>query len=128
MGAEFHVCPREPVVEADIELTPDFVPFLHCELQLISYLDRHNITAHMNLIGVSKLMCWACNTYVKEVNKRRENDRKEPYMLSGTSGKIPPGELRDVVVKVCNALRDPTEILGHQRIHSGGSVQQRGID
>ena len=34
-----------------------FIPFLHCELQLISYLDRHDIEVHMNLIGVSKLMC-----------------------------------------------------------------------
>jgi hypothetical protein len=59
----------------------------------------------MNVIGVSKLMCWACNTYVEEVNKcRKVVDSKEPYVLSRTSGKahkawlIPPGELHDVVV------------------------------
>ena len=38
--------------------TPNFVPFLYCELQLIGYLDRHNISVHMNLISISKLMCW----------------------------------------------------------------------
>jgi OTT_1508-like deaminase len=42
----------------------------------------------MNLIGVSKLMCWACYVYVKEINKRREDDCKKPYVLSGTSGKV----------------------------------------
>jgi hypothetical protein len=47
---------------------PTFTPFLHCELQIVSYLERHNFKAHMSLIGVSKSMCWACNTYVKEVN------------------------------------------------------------
>jgi len=35
---------------------PNFTPVFHCELQLIGYLDRHNVTVHMNLIGVSKLM------------------------------------------------------------------------
>jgi hypothetical protein len=111
--------------------TPNFVPFLHCELQLISYLDRRNITVHINLIGVSKLMCWACNVYVKEVNKRRKDDRKEPYnVLSGASDKvhhawlIPPGELRDVVVEIVHdalkvAISNLAQELGHERIHGG---------
>jgi hypothetical protein len=118
--------------------TPVFVPFLHCELQLIGYLDRHNVTVHMNLIGVSKLMCWACNAYVKEVNNRRKDDRKDPYVLSGASGKarhawlIPPGEeLRDVVVKIVSealkaAISSLADKLGHQRIHSGGSDSSTG--
>ena len=120
--------------------TPSFTPFLHCELQLIGYLDRHNVTVHMNLIGVSKLMCWACSAYVKEVNNRREleDGLKKPYVLSGTSGKahhawlIPPGEEhRDVVVKiVSDALKDAISSLahklGHQRIHSGGSDSSTG--
>jgi hypothetical protein len=107
--------------------TPNFVPFLHCELQLIGYLDRHNISVHMNLIGVSKLMCWACNAYVNEVNNRRKYDRT--YVLSGTSGKahhawlIPPGRLGHVIVGfVSDALEDAisrlAEKLGHRRIHN----------
>ena len=113
-----------------------FIPFLHCELQLISYLDRHNIEVHMNLIGVSKLMCWACNVYVREINKRREDDGKEPYVLSGTSGKaqdrwlIPPGELGDVVVKIVRCvLKDAIERLADELgiWHSGGSDSSMGL-
>ncbi|KAF8808642.1 hypothetical protein BYT27DRAFT_7188607, partial [Phlegmacium glaucopus] len=59
---------------------PTITPFLHCELQLVSYLQRHDIAAHMNLIGASKLMCWACNIYVREVNKCRKVSSKPYYM------------------------------------------------
>ena len=110
-----------------------FVPFLHCELQLISYLERHNIAVHMNLVGVSKLMCLACNAYVEEVNMDRKHCFKEPYnVLSGTSGKahhawlIPPGDRQCVVVAVVrNALKDAisslAEKLGHQKKDNDGS-------
>ena len=119
--------------------TPVFVPFLHCELQLIGYLDRHNVKAHMNLIGVSKLMCWACNAYVKEINNRRKDDRKGRYVLSGTSGKahhawliLPGEELRDVVVEIVSealeaAILSLADKLGNQRIHRGGSDSSTGL-
>jgi hypothetical protein len=118
--------------------TPTFTPFLHCELQLIGYLDRHSISVHMNLIGVSKLMCWACDAYVTEVNNRRKDDGKDSYVLSGISGKahhawlIPPGEeLGNVVVKIVPdalkaAISTLAQKLGHQRIHSDGSDSSTG--
>ncbi|KAF8805399.1 hypothetical protein BYT27DRAFT_7193163 [Phlegmacium glaucopus] len=116
---------------------PTITPFLHCELQIISYLDQHNITAHMNLIGVSKLMCWACDIYVKEINKCRMVDGKKPYVLSGTSGKaheawlIPPGEPGDVVADIIRvalkvAISNMATMYGHRRIHSGGSDSSTG--
>ncbi|KAF8799142.1 hypothetical protein BYT27DRAFT_7218001 [Phlegmacium glaucopus] len=44
------------------DIYPTKTPSLHCEL---------HITAYLNLIGISKLMCWACNAYVEEVNNHR---------------------------------------------------------
>jgi hypothetical protein len=91
----------------------------------------------MNLIGVSKLMCLACNTYIEELNTRRKVEGKMPYVLTGTSGKahaawlLPPGDLRDIVInRIDNALKAAisglAKMLGHRRIHSGGSDSSTG--
>lgn len=46
-------------------------PFLHCEIQMIIFLQTNNIRIQDNAIGCSKLMCWACNAYVEKANKKR---------------------------------------------------------
>lgn len=60
-----------------------------------------------------------------------------PYVLTGTSGKahaawlLPPGDLRDVVInRIDNALKAAisglAKMLGHRRIHYGGSDSSTG--
>ncbi|KAF9234178.1 hypothetical protein BU15DRAFT_65922 [Melanogaster broomeanus] len=69
------------------------IPHLHCELQLIHYLERNDIAIHKNVIGVSKLTCFACNAYVGAVNTRRGLAGFGPWMLAGTSDKFDPAWL-----------------------------------
>jgi len=61
--------------------------YLHCELQMIGYLEANDIQIQGNYIGNSKLMCWACNAYVAKVNANRESNGQERWVLSGTSYK-----------------------------------------
>ena len=77
-------------------------PFLHCELQMILYLQANKIQVQNNAIGNTKLMCWACNEYVARANKGRGLNA---WQLSGTSEKshcawlIPSSPLGDAVVR-----------------------------
>lgn len=93
----------QPTIPQEIEAeigrlwqTTGIKPYLHCELQMIMYLQANNIQIKGNFIGNSKLMCWACNAYVEEANARRWHNEWE---LSGTSNKphhawlIPPDSL-----------------------------------
>ncbi|KAF9234185.1 hypothetical protein BU15DRAFT_65928 [Melanogaster broomeanus] len=69
------------------------IPYLHCELQLIHYLERNDIAVHKSAIGVNKLTCFACNAYVGAVNARRDLAGLEPWVLPGTSNKFDPAWL-----------------------------------
>ncbi len=79
--------------------------YLHCEIQMITFLNsRSDIQIHENFIGSSKLMCWACDSYVAKVNMERRNNNQKEWVLSGSSRKphsrwlIPPGALGTAVV------------------------------
>jgi hypothetical protein len=76
------------ITDADIgkfwEIPGSIKPFLHCEIQMILYLQANNIQIQENAIGCSKLMCWACNAYMEKANKKRG---KNAWLLSGTSEK-----------------------------------------
>ena len=112
-------------------------PCLHCEIQLIIYLEANNIRIQGNTIGCSKLMCWACNAYVEKANKER---RRNAWVLSGTSEKphyawlIPSGVLGDAVVsdimKGLESLvsRFAVEFGRHRKQLSGGSDSATGSD
>ncbi|KAF9244939.1 hypothetical protein BU15DRAFT_71298 [Melanogaster broomeanus] len=113
-------------------------PYLHCELQLIHYLERNAIPIHQNMIGVSKLMCFACNAYVSAVNARRDHGGLEGWVLPGTSSKchhawlIPENTKGTQVVdmireQLTKAIKDlATETLGRKRANSGGSDSSGG--
>ena len=102
-------------------------PILHCEIQLILYLQTNNIRIQDNAIGCSKLMCWAC---VEKANKERG---RNAWVLSGTSEKphyawlIPSGVLGDAVVSdIMKGLeflvsRFAVEFGRHRKQLSGGS-------
>ena len=112
-------------------------PFLHCELQMIIYLEAKNIRIQDNAIGCSKLMCWACNAYMEKVNKERGGNA---WVLSGTSEKphyawlIPSGVLGDAVVSdimkrlECLVSRFAIEFGRHRKQLSGGSDSATGSD
>ncbi|KAF9231924.1 hypothetical protein BU15DRAFT_67922 [Melanogaster broomeanus] len=69
------------------------IPHLHCELQLIHYLERNDIAVHKNVIGVTKLTCFACHAYLGAVNTRRKLAGLGPWMLPGASNKFHPAWL-----------------------------------
>lgn len=37
---------------------------VHCEVELVSYLTKHQIRARYNLIGTAKGVCLACQNYI----------------------------------------------------------------
>lgn len=75
---------------SDQKKTIRLYPTLHCELAMMHYCDVRAIIPLHNVIGVSKLNCWSCNTYSERYNKDldektgREYDR---YVMKGKSGK-----------------------------------------
>ena len=116
------------------EIPGSIKPFLHCEIQMILYLQANNIPIQENAIGCSKLMCWACNAYVEKANKEQGG---KAWLLSGTSEKphhawlIPSGVLGDAVVsdivKGLESLvsRFAVEFGHHRKQLSGGSYSSR---
>jgi hypothetical protein len=88
-------------------------PHLHCELQLILYLEENFVNVVESVVGTSAPMCWACHCYIKKHNSRRN------WTLSQTSGKsrdswrLPPGRpdlgvavLRSVDKKVARVVEE----------------------
>lgn len=55
----------------------------HCEITMILYLLTHDIKAKYNVIGVSKLSCSACSSFIKFLERTPETY----WDLSGTSSK-----------------------------------------
>ena len=127
--------PPETVADISKFWVSGIRPFLHCELQVILYLQANKIQVQDNAIGNTKLMCWACNKYVARANKDRGTNA---WRLSGTSEKshyawlIPSSPLGDVVVgDVMMGLRPlvsrfAAEFGRHRRQLSGGSDSGTG--
>lgn len=55
----------------------------HCEITMIIYLQTHDIKVMYNVIGVSKLSCSACSSFIKFLEWKPETY----WDLSGTSSK-----------------------------------------
>jgi len=91
---------------------------LHCELQMIAYLEANHIQIQGDSIGSSKLMCWACDAYVEKVNANRKRNGEDRWVLSGTSHKLDPRWLipptpigEDVASDLRSRLRSSIEWL-----------------
>lgn len=83
---------------------------VHCECALVAYLENplHKLPGQFNYIGVSKLSCGACHSWLMAFNSTRHDDLK--YYTAGTHGKwyhpwaIPPSlasaGLKDQMAKI----------------------------
>lgn len=56
---------------------------IHCEIAMIYYLETYNIEIAYKVIGVSKLMCWPCDVFIKHFEAA--GNSKVIWDLSGTS-------------------------------------------
>jgi hypothetical protein len=134
--------PRETLTDIGKfwEIPGSIKPFLHCEIQMILYLQANNIQIQENAIGCSKLMCWACNAYVEKANKERGGKAGKAWLLSGTSEKphhawlVPSGVLGDAIVSdIMKGLESlvswfAVEFGRHRKQLSGGSDSATGSD
>ena len=113
-------------------------PRFHCEIQLITYLLRQKITVYNNFVGVSKLMCVACEAYVNATNQ--ESEGTERWKLTGSSKKahyawlIPPNALGQKAVRSIEEEFDRAvsnlfeKLMGpYPKIKSGGSDSSTGL-
>lgn len=100
----------------------------HCEIQLINYLRNTSTEVNGKIIGVSKLMCMACNLYLMQL-------KGEGWVLSGTSGKahagwmIPPDAAGMVVaVEIDRELNEVLTAVAqkHAKHRSGGLDSSSG--
>ncbi|KAF9467743.1 hypothetical protein BDZ94DRAFT_1304951 [Collybia nuda] len=84
-----YICQTEVVTGAWMQ-GEAITPKVHCELQLLLYLEERFIDVNGDAIGTSAPMCWACHCYIKKRNSRK-------WRISQTSGKarddwcLPPG-------------------------------------
>lgn len=99
-------------------------PCLHCELQMILFLQKSNIEVKENAIGNNKLMCYACNKYMEKTWWDR-------WVLSGTSGKphngwlVPPSDLG---ATVASNIKERTGFLVGQLAKKLGRSQDDYYD
>ncbi|KAG5646736.1 hypothetical protein DXG03_002418 [Asterophora parasitica] len=96
-------------------------PALHSELQLIRYLDSHNISVVGNVIGMNRPPCWACYSYLRILYRGEWGQR---WSMSYSTGRprgpwmIPPGCPVEVVDTILRSMQtriyEAIEEYGHE--------------